>query len=270
VKIVKQLEANFPNLRLLQHGDNRGRGAARRSGQNATQSPWIGFVDADIVVPTYWLSRCLEELSEIDGVSGIAQPDGDCSVIWRICQPTLRSRPGSAEITGNNVLFSQKALNLVPFTPDAKLGEDFRQAKKMIQKGLQLRTIKDLVVEHRESKTYWKAISWMLQSGVDATSLLFEFRIIRMPDLAWLTWSAGLLIIAAATGYGEMEYWFSMATFAGLTFVVNALFVCSRFTPRPHSLRFLAALIINLPMMVAYLVGRSVGLFRVPRPLRRS
>ena len=55
-----------------------------------------------------------------------------------------------------------------------------------------------------------------------------------------------------------------------MEFVVNTLFVCSRFTPRPHPLRFLVATIISLPMMVAYLVGRSIGLFRIPKLLRHS
>ena len=244
--------------------------AARRSGQDATDSPWIGFVDADIVVPSNWLKRCLEELSDLGGVSGIAQPDGDCVVIWRICQPTLRDRPGSAEITGNNVLFFRGALTRVPFPPNAKLGEDFRLAKLMTQSGLRLRTLEDLKVVHRESKTYWKAISWMWQSGVDATSLLFEFRRIRVPDLAWLTWSAGFLVLVAAVGFGETGVWLSVAIITALTLVVDALFICSRFKPRPHPMRLLGALAISPPMILAYLAGRSVGLLRVPKLLRHS
>ena len=98
------------------YGTQLTEGAARRSWQDATESPWVGFVDADIVILPNWLRRCLEELSDVDGVSGIAQPDGDCTVIWRICQPTLRHRPGSAAITGNNVLFSREALTRVPFS----------------------------------------------------------------------------------------------------------------------------------------------------------
>lgn len=270
VQFVEQLQANYPNLRLLRLENNQGRGAARRAGQDATQSPWVGFVDADIIVPSNWLRRCLEEFPNVDAVSGIAQPDGDCAVIWRICQPTLRLRPGSAEITGNNVLFSREALNRVQFLPNAKLGEDFRLAKMMIQRGFKLRTVEDLIVAHRESKTYLKAISWMLQSGVDATSLLFEFRIIRIPDLAWLAWSFGLLIIAVATGFGVLALWFSLATVAALTLGVSTLFAYSRFTPRSRPLRFLAALSLSPPMTTAYLFGRSAGLFRVLYLLRSS
>jgi cellulose synthase/poly-beta-1,6-N-acetylglucosamine synthase-like glycosyltransferase len=257
-------------LRLLRHEINHGRGAARRSGQDATESPWIGFVDADIVVPSNWLERCFEELSSADGVSGIAQPDGDCAVIWRICQPTIRHRPGSAEITGNNVLFSRDALKRVPFSPNAKLGEDFRLAKLMTRQGLRLRTVEDLKVEHRESKTYWKAISWMWESGVDATSLLFEFRVFRLPDLAWITWLLVFLTTVASAGLGVLGIWLSIVAIVTMTLVVDVLFICSRFTPRPHLIRFLAALALSPPMMSAYLAGRTAGLLRVPYLLRHQ
>ena len=197
-------------------------------------------------------------------MSGIAQPDGDCAVIWRICQPTIRQRKGSAEITGNNVLFSHEVLERVPFSPDAKLGEDFRLAKSMTQAGFRLSTIEDLKVEHRESKTYWKAISWMWESGVDATSLLFEFRILRMPDLAWLTWLSTCVATVIATGLGVLGLRISIFAVVVLTLLVDAFFITSRFAPRPHLIRFLAALFISPPMMLAYLVGRTAGLARAP------
>jgi len=96
-----------------------------RSGQDSADSRWIGFVDADIVVPENWIDRCLEELVSADGVSGIAQPDGDCAVLWRICEPALRDRPGSAEITGNNVIFSREPLLSFRFHPMRNLVRTF-------------------------------------------------------------------------------------------------------------------------------------------------
>lgn len=269
-RVVERLQTDHPNLRLVRHDVNSGRGAARLSGQNASDTRWIGFVDADIVVPPHWLQRCLEELSSADGVSGIAQPDGDCAVIWRICQPTLRDRPGSAEITGNNVLFSREALTRVPFSPNAKLGEDFRLATLMTHDGLRLRTIRDLKVAHGESKTYWQALSWMWQSGVDATSLLFEFRRIRVPDLAWLTWLAGLVAVVACACAGALGIWIAISVVVALTLVVDGAFILSRFAPLPHPIRFLDALAISPPLMLAYLAGRSAGLIRVKHLSRRA
>ena len=262
--IVKQLQFQFSNLQLLRHEVNRGRGAARRTGQDATGARWIGFVDADIVVPQNWMKRCLEELLEVDGVSGIAQPDGDCAVIWRVCQPTIRKRPGSAEITGNNVIFSRNALEVVPFSPSAKLGEDFRIAKLMIQKGYRLRTIDDLKVEHQESKTYLGALSWMWKSGADASSLLFEFRIIRLPDLAWITWLSVFLVTLVGAAIAAFDSSLCIVATVVMTLVISWTFIWSRFTPRRNLIRFLAALTISPPMVLAYLAGRTTGLFQIP------
>jgi glycosyltransferase involved in cell wall biosynthesis len=267
-KIVEQLMPTNPHLRLLRLEVNRGRGAARRYGQESTDSPWVGFVDADIVVPSNWLQRCFEELARFDGVSGIAQPDGDCATIWRICQPTIRKRPGSAEITGNNVLFSRRALEQFPFSPTAKLGEDFRLAKLMTRDGLHLSTLDDLTVKHRETKSYGKAILWMWQSGVDATALLFEFRVFRLPDLAWLAWLAVFVSAFAVEGFGMIGLLKSFIEIIAITFVVSALFVYSRFCPRPHLARFIVAVLISPPMIFVYLVGRSAGLLRIPRRWR--
>jgi glycosyltransferase involved in cell wall biosynthesis len=260
--VVRQFLERHPNVRLLRHDVNRGRGAARRSGQESTESPMIGFVDADIVVPSDWLDRCASALFKFDAVSGIALPDGDCAVMWRICEPTLRRRPGSAEITGNNVLFSREALTRVAFAPDSQLGEDFRLAKKMLQDGLQLSTLGDLVVEHRESKTYVEAIRWMWRSGDDATALLFEFRVLRIPDLAWIIWTVGVLAMVIAAATGEFGVEAAIATLVALTLVISFLFVSSRFLPRPRPWRFFVALAISPPLILAYLAGRCAGLLR--------
>jgi glycosyltransferase involved in cell wall biosynthesis len=260
--VVEQFRNDHPNVRIVRHGTNRGRGAARRTGQESTDAPAIGFVDADIVVPPVWLQRCSEELSRFDAVSGVALPDGDCAVIWRICEPTLRRRPGSAEITGNNVLFSSEALARVPFAPHSQLGEDFRMAKLMVRDGLRLSTVEDLVVEHRESKTYLEALAWMWRSGIDATALLFEFRVVRLPDLAWLTWSVGVLTMILVAVTGGVGAWVAAAAIIALTLITSSLFIRSRFLLRPRPLRYINALLISPPLILVYLSGRCAGLLR--------
>jgi glycosyltransferase involved in cell wall biosynthesis len=269
-EIVEQLASTSSNLRLVRHEVNRGRGAARRTGQDATDAAQIGFVDADIVVPPNWLERCVQELASVDGVSGIAQPDGDCAVLWRICQPTIRQRPGTAEITGNNVLFSREALQRVPFSPHARLGEDFRLAKLMTRDGLRLRTVQDLTVQHRETKSYAKAVSWMWESGVDATLLPFEFRILRMPDIAWLSWLAVGVASLVGAAIGAVGIWYALLVIVVMTLIVDALYIYSRFSPLPRLSRFIAVLTISPPMMLSYLLGRTYGLWRVPSVLARS
>ena len=269
-QIVEQRQGHQANLRLLSHPTNRGRGAARRTGQDASDSLWIAFVDADIVVPPNWLQRCMQEMSSASGVSGIAQPDGDCAVLWRLSQATLQERSGSAEITGNNLLLSRDVLNRFPFSPTARLGEDFRLAKLMKENGIELRTVRELKVAHRESKTYWQGIAWMWKSGVDATSLLFEFKVVRLPDIAWATWLAGLVALIGSASSGALGVGGAIVQAIALTLIVDIAFVFSRFKPHPHPMRFLAALALSPPLMLAYLAGRSVGLPLVPFRRRLS
>jgi glycosyltransferase involved in cell wall biosynthesis len=260
-EIVGTLAQNHSNIRLLRHGSNRGRGAARRTGQEATRAPLIGFVDADIIVPPDWLERCSTELSKFDAVSGIALPDGDCAVIWRICQPVLRLRPGSAEITGNNVLFTRDALTQIPFAPESKLGEDFRLAKMMVRHGLRLTTLRDLVVEHRESKSYREALKWMWHSGFDATAILFEYRVVRLPDLAWFLWTAGFVAAIILWVTDAIDSWAAVGTIVVLTLAVSGLFIRSRFLAWPRLLHYLMAQVIAPPLILIYLIGRGCGLF---------
>jgi glycosyltransferase involved in cell wall biosynthesis len=269
-KIVGTFESNHANVRLIRHEMNQGRGAARRSGQESTQSPIIGFVDADIIVPRDWLERCAGRLANFDAVSGIALPDGDCAVIWRICEPVLRHRPGSAEITGNNVLFDRDALTRVPFAPESKLGEDFRLAKTMVRSGLRLTTLRDLVVEHRETKTYGEALAWMWHSGSDATAILFEYRVLRLPDLAWFVWTAGVVTTVILAATDVVNAWVPIATVLVLTVLVSVLFVRSRFLARPRTWRYLMAQVLTPPLIVTYLIGRGSGLLRFRGPRRHE
>src|ERR1700691_1227930 len=56
--VLRSLQREIPELRVLQHETNLGRGAARAAGVRATRSCLIAMVDGDIVLPSDWLSRC--------------------------------------------------------------------------------------------------------------------------------------------------------------------------------------------------------------------
>jgi glycosyltransferase involved in cell wall biosynthesis len=45
--LLRDLAARHPQLRVLEHPTNRGYGHAVRSGCDAAQTPWIGFMDSD-------------------------------------------------------------------------------------------------------------------------------------------------------------------------------------------------------------------------------
>ena len=188
VAIVKSLEARHPELRLLQHPTNRGRGAARRTGQDACTAPLIGFIDSDILLPVDWLQRVTEALEHADAVSGVAVPDGDCAVIWRIFHPVPKGMTGYWALTGNNVIFRRSALEVVGWPAKSRLTEDNRMALAMRDAGFTVKTIEDLHVEHHEAKSYRRAIAFMHETGFNATEILRDLRRFRFPDLVWVSW----------------------------------------------------------------------------------
>jgi glycosyltransferase involved in cell wall biosynthesis len=258
--IVERLHSADGRLSLIRHPENLGRGAARRTGQNATRAPRIGFVDADIIVPPDWLQLCSSALGENSAVSGVALPDGDAAVMWRIFGPALRFRVGFSGVTGNNVIFDADVLREEPFEAQFTLGEDFRLSHRLLRGGYKLKVLTDLTVEHRESKTYGKAIKYMWDTGIDATSHPFEFRIIRLADISWLVWLAGCLASLLVSAVGAWSWSEGILIALGLTVATSLVYTLSRFRFLPRPLRWIASAFGNLLLISAYLVGRTWGL----------
>ena len=73
----------------------------------------IGFIDSDILLPDDWLVRATAALRDADVISGVAVPDGDCAVVWRMFGPKPKGIAGYWDLTGNNVIFRRRALEEV-------------------------------------------------------------------------------------------------------------------------------------------------------------
>lgn len=260
VGIVTRIQDVEPRLNLVRHESNLGRGAARRTGQNAALARHIGFVDADIIVPPDWLQRCSDALGKYSAVSGVALPDGDAAVIWRIFSPSLRFRVGFSGITGNNVIFDADVLLEEPFEVQFTLGEDFRLSHRLMRRGYRLKTLADLTVEHREAKTYGKAIRYMWDTGIDATSHPFEFKIVRLADASWFAWIVGSLASLIASAVGAWGWTAGVLGAVGITVGTSLVYTISRFRFLPRPLRWIASAIGNVPLVAAYLLGRTWGL----------
>ena len=154
----------------------------------------IGFVDSDITLPPDWLARCLVELPGHAAVGGIAVPDGDATVLARLSGALPREVPGSAPITGNNVLFDAGVLDQTGFDPGDRLGEDFRLAHRLLRNGYRLRRVTGLTVRHEERKSYGGALRWRFKNGVDATSHPRELGVVRLADVVWIGWSGAWIV----------------------------------------------------------------------------
>ena len=256
VTIARKAMEGESRFRVIELHANGGRGEARRVGVDDTQSDLVGFVDADIELPSNWLETCVAHLENADAVSGIAVPDGDAAVIARVAGATPRPARGSQPITGNNILFKRAVLDTVPF-PTTRLGEDFRFSMRLKASGFRVAGIPDLRVVHREHKSFAQGLRWMAQSGVDANRLLAEFREVRLPDL---TTFASVGAIAAAFSLGAAGFMWAGLVPVMLLLATSLGFAFQRFVPLPHFGRWLIGFFLSIPLLAVYLAARVVTL----------
>lgn len=263
-EIAAAAAAGDQRFRLLRLSSNLGRGAARAAGVEAASCGAIGFVDADITLPPDWLERCLAELPGNAAVGGIAVPDGDATVLARITGATPRQVAGSMPITGNNVLFDAAVLAQTGFDPRDRLGEDFRLANRLLRGGHKLRRVPGLTVRHEESKSYGAALRWRFENGLDASSHPRELGVLRFADLVWVGW-LGAWIIGVAGAIAVSPWWLLLGPAAGVG--AGIMHAVSRFRPRPLG-PFLLCCLGDIPLLTAYLLGRTVGIPRLIRGRR--
>lgn len=248
--------AGDERFRLVRLPLNRGRGAARAVGVEAAHRRAIGFVDADITLPPDWLARCLSELPGYAAVGGIAVPDGDTTVLARVSGARPRAVGGSMPITGNNVLFDATVFARTGFDPRDRLGEDFRLAARLLRDGHKLRRVPGLTVRHEENKTYARALRWRFDNGVDAATHPRELRILRFADLVWVGW-CGAWIVGFVGAVAASPWWLVLGPVASIA--AGVMHATTRFYRRPLA-PFLVACLADVPLLTAYLAGRTVGL----------
>jgi glycosyltransferase involved in cell wall biosynthesis len=265
-QIVGSLQQDHDQLHLIRHPQNRGRGAARRTGQDHAVASTIGFIDSDILLPPDWLARAVSALEHGDAVSGVAVPDGDCAVIWRMFRPAPKGKMGYWALTGNNVIFRRSALEKVGWPAESRCSEDSRMATAMLSAGLTVTTVRDLKVEHHEAKSYRQAMAFMHETGFNADEILRDLRRVRPPDLVWLSWTAVLTILVALIASGSVPWWLGCLVVLGVTIAIDLGAVAQRFYFLPHPVRWLVAAVANLPLIATYLGSRT---FYLPRLLLR-
>jgi glycosyltransferase involved in cell wall biosynthesis len=259
----------FKNYKIVNLKENVGRGSARHLGSSIAAGNYLAFIDSDVELPSNWLDRTVSQMSNgTDAVSGIAIPDGDCVVIARISGLTPKIRPGTAKLTGNNLLIRKSTSDLVPFRK-IPYGDDIRLAWDLEIQGFRTEQLTDLVVKHSERKSYRTTILWQYQQGKDASLLLLEYHKLRIPDAVWL--SSILLTIFCALPWPEFNF-FVKILFALLSFIalVSGVFIHSRFTFNVLKPQTYFALLANIPMMTSYLVGRFLGILVLLRRTIRA
>jgi len=245
---------------IVDRKDNMGRGSARNLGSSLAVGEYLAFIDSDVELPIDWLEKTVTSIeSGNDAVSGIAIPDGDCVVVARISGLSPRVRAGSAKLTGNNLLIRRSTLAMVPFRK-IPYGDDVRLAWDLDLQGFRTEQLPKLIVKHSERKSYVRTLLWQYQQGKDATSLLFEYRKFRIPDLVWL--SQIFLPILSTLSWPHINIFLRfICIFSAFAFSISVVFIYSRFIFNIYLPRTYMAILINVPMMVSYLIGRFFGIF---------
>jgi glycosyltransferase involved in cell wall biosynthesis len=260
-RLVEEMAAIHRRIVFHRLDVNGGRGNARWIGGSMAKGDFLAYVDADIVLPPHWLSRCLDAIKSADAVGGVAVPDGDHAYIFRRFGLVPRVVPATTTVTGNNGLYRRELFARVGFDPDLREGEDVAFNHLLDTAGAQMLTLGDLLVRHEENKSFRESLSWLFESGTGASRQLHRYRRIRVPDLTYAGFLASLAIGARSVRRGRRRTsWTIPASYLGVAAAAHV----SRAFELEHR-RVLAtagAALTDACLLGAYFTGRSVGHLR--------
>jgi len=220
------------------------------------------MVPADVSLPTDWLERCRAELVSADAVCGTAAPDGDVSFLHSFFALSPGVVGHSASIAGSNALFRRALFDEFSFDPTLRDGEDIALSHDFAVRGVPVRRLADLVVEHRERKTFPQAAAWMIQSGRGATRQLLRHREARVPDVAFAGWVISLAVAAGARRRsGALTTLPAIFTATAATAHVVRSFEVREAEPAT----LLLAILADAGMCTLYFIGRGLGFGKTTR-----
>lgn len=257
--VVLDFVKGSKKIKLIDLKINHGRGFARSKGVSMSCGEIISFVDADIILPNYWLETCAKYISEYDAVGGIAKPDGDVSYIYKKFNLKPKTVKHTTEITGSNSLIKSSIFKKVKINQTLTNGEDVDFIWRVKSSGLKVKSISNLIVLHNENRTFVDSLRWLFQSGVGASKLFNRYKKVRLPDIT-LVVLLGLLILSILS-----VYFFNIRIFLVIPiyiFLVSAIHILSKFEASVlETGNLLTAFLVNTILLTSYFVGRIIGIF---------
>jgi glycosyltransferase involved in cell wall biosynthesis len=266
-ELVVEMAANQPQIVLVQHLKNMGRGAARSTGIDKVRGDLVAMVDSDIVLPKNWLQRCRLAISEneADAVGGIAVPDGDVAYVHNRFALVPKIASMAISVAGSNGLYRRQVFDRVEIDRSLVEGEDVALNHAMMAAGLRCKSIDGLIVEHNENKSFIGSVRWLFQTGKGATRQFFDYGNVRMPDVALGGQMVAILVALVARRRGLNRYIAFTLPFFYLV-AVSGAHMTGKFDFKRSERRFVLATAIDAVFMGSYFAGRIVG---VPGALRR-
>jgi hypothetical protein len=129
-------------------------------------------------------------------------------------------------------------------------------AHRLVRAGHRLLRVPGLIVEHKEDKSFGEALRWRFANGFDAATHPRELGVIRFADVVWMGWVGAWVIgIVGSMTIAPPALGLGLAASAA----VGIFHATSRFRPQPIG-RFLLACVVDIPLMNAYMLGRTLGI----------
>ncbi|MBM4723728.1 mycofactocin system glycosyltransferase [Rhodococcus hoagii] len=201
-------------MTLLRHDVSRGPAAARNTGLHAAQTPFVAFLDSDVVPKTGWLELMLGHFSDPRGGTGGAAHRGPrtrgfdaCPVRAHALSSLDLGRKEAAVRSGSPVAYVPSAAMLVRrdvlveaggFDETMHVAEDVDLCWRLQESGWRLRYEPVSQVAHDHRVTFRKWFSRKLFYGTVAAPLASRHDGM-VPPLAMSKWTL-FAVLAAATG----------------------------------------------------------------------
>lgn len=259
-EIVASYAKNDTRVKLHQLGKNEGRGAARAAGIKVATGTYIAFIDADIILPANWLQTCLSYMDRFDAVGGIAVPDGDVNYVYVRFDLDPKNVKHTTVVSGCNGLYKKKIFETITFDSGLREGEDVALNHLMIESGFRTHSIQDLVVDHKEAKSYIKSLRWLYQSGIGAARQFKRYRKIRLPDIAFIGFL--FIVLGSMVVATYIHNYFLLLSVPIYIFITSALLLLTRFQVHlKDGVRFILTIFVNSTFIAMYYLGRTIGIF---------
>lgn len=264
LSVVKNYSLEHSDVKIIDLKTNQGRGAARAAGLEASAGKFVAFVDADIILPANWLAICMQQMEKYDVCGGTAVPDGDVTWIYNKFKLRPKLAAHTTVVTGSNGLYRRSAFSKIAFNQNKKDGEDVDLGHQISFAHLKASNLKGLVVEHHERKSYLTTLRWLFVSGKSASKQLYEYKKLRLADLAFGGFLALFIlsVILAAIYHSSAALLVTLVSLLVLyVTAVSYQHMSKKFYLRSSPLRASAAVLANSSLLLAYFCGRFVGLF---------
>lgn len=84
VAVARELAQKYPEVRLIEHGTNRGPGSGLRTGIQESKAEWVIFIPADIAIDLDTFHRYIDATQQADVVVGVRSDRRDYSFLRKI------------------------------------------------------------------------------------------------------------------------------------------------------------------------------------------